>query len=786
MRWLILAGAVFAASTVNVAGQPLPEAVRSAGVTVEEHNEEVETIRALARARGADARNALGRLFAERSWSAIERGDYPLAARYALAGRRASPPNTDQYRAALGALLFSAGESRPLVGHSGYVRLARFSPDGARLVTASDDGTARVWDAATSAQLGVLTMGAAVTHVAYSPDGTRIVTVSADRNVTIWSGSTFLRTASLPLHPLAVSDIAFSPDGSRIATACLDGVVRVWDALSGAETFILSAHQGNALIVAFSPDGLTLLTAGQNRTVRLWRASDGAPQTTIAEHYFAPGGARFSPNGQHLLTTTYDLAVHLLEVSTGREFAIMRGHESRVLASAFSPDGSRVATASQDGTVRVWDAGTGHPIWTLRGHTSWVTSVAYSPDGQTIATTSIDRSIRLWDASTGSTLAVLRGHSSSVAEAEFNPAGTQLVSASADGTARLWEARAPGLMATLRTQDQASDVTFAPDGAHLAVVSGIVNLWDPARPAVLAEFGRSLRRAQFSADGTRLLATGEGRRIGVWDVRDPSSVVQLSEHHGRGFPIIGFDPQSTLLATAAGDGSVRIWDGHGPETLSTLQTLPSRTAHAAFSDNGSRVAVASGNEASVYSVAGVQGATFSGHQREITDITFGADGASVATAARDGTARLWDAGTGRQTAIFPRHEGEVLSVSVSPNGASVATASSDQTAHIWDVATGHEVARLRGHRGIVWRASFSPDGTRVATASSDRSARVWDVARAVGGLEQLASIACNNLLLGPGRRFSDLEIAADPLIREVWLRGGRADRDVCEGVQGAN
>ena len=74
-----------------------------------------------------------------------------------------------------------------LTGHAKVVITAAFSPDGRRIVTASEDGTARVWDSETGRELDVLKghIGA-VYSAAFSPDGRRIVTASIDRTARVW------------------------------------------------------------------------------------------------------------------------------------------------------------------------------------------------------------------------------------------------------------------------------------------------------------------------------------------------------------------------------------------------------------------------------------------------------------------------------------------------------------------------------------------------------------------------------------------------------------------------
>ena len=70
----------------------------------------------------------------------------------------------------------------------------------------------------------------------------------------------------------------------------------------------------------------------------------------------------------------------------------------------------------------------------------------------------------------------------------------------------------------------------------------------------------------------------------------------------------------------------------------------------------------------------------------------------------------------------------MLGAAFGPDGRLVLTWGADGTARIWDAASGRSLNVLRGHRGRVLAAAFSPDGERVVTGGEDRSARIWDVA----------------------------------------------------------
>lgn len=116
-----------------------------------------------------------------------------------------------------------------LVGHTDQLASAEYSPDGRSIVTASDDGTARIWDAATGRQIGLLDGGGRVTNAAFAPLGRRIATASDDGTISIWDAVTDLPIKVLSGHRQLVDTAAFSPDGRFIVSASDDGTARIWD-----------------------------------------------------------------------------------------------------------------------------------------------------------------------------------------------------------------------------------------------------------------------------------------------------------------------------------------------------------------------------------------------------------------------------------------------------------------------------------------------------------------------------------------------------------------------------
>ena len=124
------------------------------------------------------------------------------------------------------------------------VNSAAFSTDGARIVTASWDKTARIWDAATGEPIGEPATGHQdkVTRAAFSPDGQRIVTTSEDGTARIWDA-----VSGKPIgEPITsqtgkIMDADFSPDGQLILTASGDGTARIWDIFPDTQAFVAHA-----------------------------------------------------------------------------------------------------------------------------------------------------------------------------------------------------------------------------------------------------------------------------------------------------------------------------------------------------------------------------------------------------------------------------------------------------------------------------------------------------------------------------------------------------------------
>jgi WD40 repeat protein len=425
-------------------------------------------------------------------------------------------------------------------GHLGPVGSVAFSPDGRRIVTGSDDHTAKLWEAASGRELLTLRgHGKMINSVAFSPDGQRIVTGSYDDTAKVWDAAGGRELFTLRGHSGWIYGVAFSPDGQRIVTGSADNTAKVWEAGSGRELLTFRGHSAGVFAVAFSPDGQRIATGSLDRTADVWEVSHGISSgetggnlLTLKGHSDVIESVAFSPDGQRIVTGSHDHTAKVWDASSGRELLILKGHSDEVIAVAFSWDGRRIVTGSRDHTAKVWEAVSGCELLTFKGHNEAVRSVAFSPDGRQIVTGSEDHTAKVWEAATGRELLTLMGHSGWVDSVAFSPDGRRIVTGSTDNTAKAWEAASGReLFAFTGHSGYVSSVAFSPDSQRIVTGSwdSTAVVWETISGRELLTLrghGAEVMSVAFSPDGQRIVTASADNTAKVWQAARKEQVAQ--------------------------------------------------------------------------------------------------------------------------------------------------------------------------------------------------------------------------------------------------------------------
>jgi WD40 repeat protein len=351
-----------------------------------------------------------------------------------------------------------------LLGHTDSVASAAFSADGRSVVTASYDGSTRLWNVTTGLELR--SHHDWVNDVDVSRDG-HAYTVSAAGEVIGWDilrGRPVLETSSS--DPL-LWGVAVHPDNTFFVTVGGDGRARMWRTVGKqaiefpSESF--GVRNSKMSVVAVDPRrGVERAAIGAlDGTVRLltWRNGEprverGLPDRRVARgtaHRGSVGAIAFSPDGTRLVTAGADKKAQVWNPATGARIATFDRHNGLILGAAFHPNGRLVATASDDWTVRVWDAGSGKGIRRLGGNGGLLRAVAFNKDGRLVAAAGAGGIVYVWEWGTRRLVATMRVHADLINALVFD-SDDRIITASDDYTAKANRCRTCGPPAEVRRQ----------------------------------------------------------------------------------------------------------------------------------------------------------------------------------------------------------------------------------------------------------------------------------------------------------------------------------------------
>ena len=318
-------------------------------------------------------------------------------------------------------------------GHSSRVARVLFTPDGERLVSASNgdhhvirgntryhvtgtDNTVRVWNVATGQEIRRFPMTAGRHYgpqgIAVTPDGRYVAASSSwiwangppEPRVYVWDLSSGDRKYLFDLDKHAIRSVNISPDGGRVSVARSgSGGITSWSLVDGrslGSVELSGIPDGvEAPQLTWSPDGQFLLSSTWNGSGDFlgWDAATGEVAKRFVGHTAPPNHIVMSADGSQLLSCANDYSVRLWDWDSGRELRRWGNLDSAVQCVAFSPTGDRVLTGSDNGTITLRKVDTDDVIGRFTGHDGAVNDVTFSPSETAFASAGEDHTVRVWD-----------------------------------------------------------------------------------------------------------------------------------------------------------------------------------------------------------------------------------------------------------------------------------------------------------------------------------------------------------------------------------------------------
>lgn len=626
---------------------------------------------------------------------------------------RFDPPNIQvlrppRLRTPPASLVLSAPLSRsvdivPRMGHAADVLGVDVRADGELAVSASRDGTVKIWDLRSGALLRTVTGVGKSSAVLVLGDGRRMLTAGQDGRLRIWA----LATGQL-LRSIAVSSgsgdgvspitaLAVAPKGRRVAVAdgTGGGTLAIYDLETGArERQVASTARVGAL--SFTVDGDALVSGDDSGALKRYDAASLELVRSIAGHAREITALDTSRDGHRVLSASADGRLKLWDVLSGALLSVVPAHSRPVRGVAVSHDAKRAVSASEDGTVKLWDLDDKRALVTMTGHAGAVTSLAAVEGEEGVITGGADGTLRLWDFAAGEAIAVIPARDDAAAHASLSASGRSALSVSAAGEMRLWDLAGlsvtrqwqggAGITAAALSPDASQAISAATDSRGVSAL----RLFDIDAGRVLHTFdvrGGAVTTAAFSPRGLRALTGGMLGSVQLWGTAirrplrqllghtSPVRAVAISDDGRRGL--------TSAVAPMVGPDRVKLWD------LDTGDEL--------MSFDG-------------YSVG-----------------TLTAGGREAVVGSRSGSLAVIDLAGGAVERTWPGHDGAVRAVAADRRGRVIASGDEEGLIKIWDNSREKLVRTLGGHRGAVHTLSFSADSRRVMSASEDGTLRVWRI-----------------------------------------------------------
>lgn len=290
--------------------------------------------------------------------------------------------------------------------HCNKVCQACFSASGNRILSCSEDGSVRIWDADSGDELTCLIGDGSFHCVASSSKDDFIASGSFKGIIKIWNMKSGKLISSCSGHRGCVANVEFLAwDEKLVSYSTEDGTLRLWDITSGKELKCLGDVENRVVCYAISSKRLKLAVGMDNGIVWLFDFRRGVTPIKLLFHRDRVWNISFDTLGQLLATGSVDGNVTIYPTEHSRRTLRLQGHRGAVLAVTFSDDSKWVASASEDETVRIWNVRNGKEITTIKGHGCAIDKLAFCKNaGNTLVGSCDETHLWKWNAFTGKCL----------------------------------------------------------------------------------------------------------------------------------------------------------------------------------------------------------------------------------------------------------------------------------------------------------------------------------------------------------------------------------------------
>ena len=614
---------------------------------------------------------------------------------------QAKPSHRNIHRRRTGENSSADGLPRLVVqmGHDIYISSIAFSHDARLLATGGSDGTARIWDVATGAEIRTLLAHEGdVTAVAFNPDATMLATASEDKTVKLWDTVSGEVRGTMHVYKRESKDIY--------------NVIRDWEIAPDTEhpTQLIDTNYPQSL--AFNGGGDTLATMGVGSQVQLWdvkactkKAAPGTFKENTGYQYWNDQGISFEQKGGVQAFVVVGDSVTLFQSSENETLALSSSGNAR---AAFSPDGKTLIGSGDGARVRLWDTSTKRSVSEEIG-IDGIKEIAVSNDRKLVAFVPFSNNrINVWNLEKKNKVE-FEGEPSMVGPIAVGADNGYLLNVNS-GAVNFWNLE-KGLLE--RSLPVSWLTSISPDSKKAASADkDVIRLYDLESTAVRQtkyEPNGSVTAIAVNLDGKRVAVVdydGKESALTLWDV-ESNSLRKLWDawQPFRRMFVLAFSPDGQWLVGGGRDKAVKAWDLKDGMKFKAIPfekefTMTARDIRSVAYNRSDPNILAVGCFDSAVRIVDLRRGrimeTLEHPGGSVESVAFSPDGTLLASGSAGKTIRLWNLSSGglKPPLILTGHANQVVSLSFIKGGAYLASGSYDGKINIWDSRSGREVASL--------------------------------------------------------------------------------------------
>jgi WD40 repeat protein len=651
------------------------------------------------------------------------------------------------------------------VGHTSEIRFAQFSPDSKRIVTASNDNTAKLWDVRSGKLLADLKEHSGIVCKAvFNREGSLLMTASFDSTAIIRNANNAVVVQKIKSTSGRITDIEFSPDSRFVAMASEDftrdnqmiygnEVISIMDVSTGKLIRTLRDIWGEMISLQFSKDSkylLAMISISKDfgniryKVAGVWDLKTGDLLIESKADF-----ASFDPDGKQILMILPDGAFGKCMITLDAQIQKVSTDGRKCRYACFSPDSKFVGQLTGDSLV-VRETLKGEILNILPLRYQENNSLGFSNDNRYIFSVTSRYSL-LYDRVTGKIMDSIDGQGFSTQFAIFSPDGKLIATPVFENTMRIRIVQSHRPVVVLQGHTVNLEFSeFSPDGKYMLTIiqeNSLINyaclLWETATGSLIRKFNAhedDIKYAQFTPDSKKIITAGLDSKLKVWSVPEGNLLYETEAPFYSKFSI-DISPDGKYFVTTSGRDEAMFGKVGDRNKMKMLKIQGADFTEARFSPNGEDIILFSDDDNIYICDAKTFKLRYSvnGHSaiksKESTSRIFSSlhmpiaisnDSKYLVTVSLFGPVMIHELSTGKFIREIKNASELCYSARISPDNRLIATTGFDHQVHVWDFISGNLLFSLNIPGSIIRSLSFSLSGDRIITISDDHTLRAWD------------------------------------------------------------